>query len=59
MRFALPAMGLLLMLAACGGEPDMPAAPMAEEERVLREAAEMLPDDSPSPEPSASPDAAD
>ena len=41
MRAALPA--CLLLLAACGGEPDAPAPPSAEEQQVLADAAEMLP----------------
>ncbi len=46
MRFALPALGLLL-LAACGGEPEPSVAPAADEEQVLSEAAEMLPAETP------------
>lgn len=46
MRFVLPALGLLL-LAACGGEPEPAAAPSADEEQVLSEAAEMLPAETP------------
>ncbi|MBS7669748.1 hypothetical protein [Croceicoccus gelatinilyticus] len=46
MRFVLPAVGLLC-LAACGGEPEPAAAPAADEEQVLSEAAEMLPAETP------------
>ncbi|WP_156500532.1 hypothetical protein [Croceicoccus bisphenolivorans] len=46
MRFALSALGLLY-LAACGGEPEPPTAPTAEEEQVLSDAAEMLPAETP------------
>lgn len=50
MRTALPA--CLLLLAACGGEPDAPALPGAEEQEVLAEAAEMLPAEE-TPEPAS------
>ncbi|MBB3989842.1 hypothetical protein [Croceicoccus naphthovorans] len=45
-----------LALAGCGGaEPEAPAAPTAEELQVLSEAAEMLPDETPSAEVAETP----
>ncbi|WP_170234929.1 hypothetical protein [Croceicoccus sediminis] len=56
MRLALPALGLLL-LAACGGEPEPQATPAADEARVLSDAAEMLPAETPAAsESEAAPD---
>lgn len=56
MRIALPVMGLLL-LAACGGEPEPEATPATDEATVLSEAAEMLPAETPAAsESEAAPD---
>lgn len=41
-RGARSALPLVLLLAACSGEPTAPGAPTADEERQLNEAAAML-----------------